>query len=366
MIFPDSVLQYVVRTRESVILDDASAQNAFFADSYIRGRHVRSLLCLPLIRQTALVGVLYLENNLTPCVFTPSRGAVLKLIASQAAISLENAGLYMDLRQENGDRRRAEDSLRRSETYLAEAQTLSHTGSFGWNAATGKIYWSAETFRIFELDRANPPDLARIVQRMHPEDRTMLEQVLDGARREKKGFDLHHRLLMPDGSIKHLEVVARALAPESGDLEFVGAVMDITQRKRAEEVQRVQEREREEMQRQLQQASKMEAIGRLAGGVAHDFNNILGAILGYGELAQNNLCEGSVIRRQIDQMMQAGGRGKELVDRILAFSRSGMGVRVPLHVQSIVEETLELLAGSLFPYRRTHPRDETPLRSTPL
>jgi signal transduction histidine kinase len=106
-------------------------------------------------------------------------------------------------------------------------------------------------------------------------------------------------------------------------------------------------REREEMQRQLQQAAKMEAIGRLAGGIAHDFNNILGAILGYGELAQNNLSEGSVVRRQIDQMMQAVGRGKELVDRILAFSRSGMGVRVPLHVQSIVEETLELLAASL-------------------
>ena len=122
-------------------------------------------------------------------------------------------------------------------------------------------------------------------------------------------------------------MVARALADESGDLEFVGAVMDITRRKRAEEAQRVQEREREEMQRQLQQAAKMEAIGRLAGGIAHDFNNILGAILGYGELAQNNLVEGGAVRRQIDQVMQAGARGKALVDRILAFSRSGMGER---------------------------------------
>ena len=122
--------------------------------------------------------------------------------------------------------------------------------------------------------------------------------------------------------------VARALADESGRLEFVGAVMDITQRKRAEEAQRVQEREREKMQRQLQQAAKMEAIGRLAGGIAHDFNNILGAILGYGELAQDNLAEGNAVRRQIDQVMHAGARGKELVDRILAFSRSGMGERV--------------------------------------
>src|SRR5260370_9400306 len=123
--------------------------------------------------------------------------------------------------------------------------------------------------------------------------------------------------------------------------------MDITRRKRAEEAQRVQEREREEMQRQLQQAAKMEAIGRLAGGIAQDFNNILGAILGYGELAQDNLVEGGTVRRQIDQVMQAGARGKALVDRILAFSRSSIGERVPMEVQSIVEETHELLAASL-------------------
>jgi signal transduction histidine kinase len=115
------------------------------------------------------------------------------------------------------------------------------------------------------------------------------------------------------------------------------------------------EREREEMQRQLQQAAKMEAIGRLAGGIAHDFNNILGAILGYGELAQRNL-EGRAVRRHVDQVMQAGARGKGLVERILAFSRSGLGERVPVHVQSVVEETLEILAASLLPQVRLERR----------
>src|SRR5712671_3242536 len=344
---PDSVLHYVLRTQESLILDDASAQNAFSADEYIRHNRVRSVLCLPLIKQATLIGVLYLENNLTPRVFTPARSAVLKLIASQAAISLENAYLYTDLQQENSERRRAEEALRRSEAYLAQAQTVSNTGSFGWNASSGAIYWSAETFRIFEFDPANPPELARIIQQTHPEDRAFLEQTLDRARHEKKDFDLEHRLLMRDGSIKHLQVVARALADESGALEFVGAVMDITRRKRAQETQRMQEREREELQRQLQQAAKMEAIGRLAGGIAHDFNNILGAILGYGEMAQKTLGEGNGVRRYVDQVMQAGARGKGLVERILAFSRSGLGERVPVHVQSVVEETLEILTASL-------------------
>jgi signal transduction histidine kinase/CheY-like chemotaxis protein len=152
---------------------------------------------------------------------------------------------------------------------------------------------------------------------------------------------------MRDGSVKHVQVVASALTDESGDIEFVGAVMDVTRRKRAEEVQRAQEQERVEMQRQLQQAAKMEALGRLAGGIAHDFNNILGAIIGYGELAQSNQREGTPTRHQLDQVMHAGTRGKELVDRILAFSRSGIAERVPIQPQSVVEETLELLAASL-------------------
>jgi signal transduction histidine kinase/ActR/RegA family two-component response regulator len=224
---------------------------------------------------------------------------------------------------------------------------VSNTGSFGWNAVTDEIYWSAETFRIYDFDESAPPDLAQIVQRTHPEDKVLLEQKLGRARHENKDWELEYRFLMRDGSVRHLRVVARALTGESGDPEFMGAVMDITQRKRAEEAQRLQEREREEMQQQLQQAAKMEAIGRLAGGIAHDFNNILGAILGYGELAQHNLVEGGVVHHQIDQVMHAGMRGKGLVDRILAFSRSGVGARVPVQVQLVVEETLELLAASL-------------------
>jgi predicted ATPase/signal transduction histidine kinase/CheY-like chemotaxis protein len=355
---PDSVLHYVIRTQESVILDDASVQNVFSADEYIRRNRLRSVLCLPLINHSVLIGVLYLENNLAPRVFTPARSAVLKLIASQAAISLENADLYTDLKKENSERQRAEEALRRSESYLAQAQVVSHTGSFGWNPVTDGIYWTAETYRIYELDPARPPDVAQIIQQTHPEDRSYFRQTLDRARHTKADYDMEFRLLIPGGSIKHILILARAVADESGDIRFIGAVMDITQRKLAEEAQQEQALEREQMQRQLQQAAKMEAIGRLAGGVAHDFNNILGAILGYGELVQNCLVEGSTGRRHIDQVMQAGTRGKGLVDRILAFSRSGIGLRVPVRVQTIVDETLELLAASLPPGVRLEKRLE--------
>ena len=107
---PESVLHYVVRTQESVILDDAAAQNPFSADPYIRQHHARSILCLPLLNQAKLIGVLYLENNLAPRVFTPARIAVLKLLASQAAISLENTRLYRDLAEREAKIRRLVDA----------------------------------------------------------------------------------------------------------------------------------------------------------------------------------------------------------------------------------------------------------------
>ncbi len=129
---------------------------------------------------------------------------------------------------------RAEEALRRSEAYLAEAQRLSHTGSFGWDVSSGEIYWSRETFRIFEYEPVAkiPIDLA--VQRVHPEDRSAMQQLLDRVSRDRKDFDFEHRLLMPDGSVKYVRVVGHPSQAESGSFEFVGAVTDITERKGAE------------------------------------------------------------------------------------------------------------------------------------
>ena len=120
---PESILYYAVRTHESVVIHDALVANVFSKDKYIGRRRTRSILCLPIVTQARVLGVLYLENNLTPGAFTPDRMAVLELLASQAAISLEHAQLYADLQQENTERKRAETELRRSEASLREAQS---------------------------------------------------------------------------------------------------------------------------------------------------------------------------------------------------------------------------------------------------
>jgi formate hydrogenlyase transcriptional activator len=125
--------------------------------------------------------------------------------------------------------------LKRREAYLAEAQRLSHTGSFGWMVSTGEIFWSKETFRIFAFDPSVNPTLDLIFERVHPEDLVVVKKTIERATKDGKYFDLEHRLLMPDASVKKVRVVAQALRNESGEIEFVGAVMDITEAKQAEE-----------------------------------------------------------------------------------------------------------------------------------
>jgi PAS domain S-box-containing protein len=117
---------------------------------------------------------------------------------------------------------------------LAEAQRLSHTGSFGWRISTGEIFWSEETFRIFQYDRTTTPTVDLILQRVHPDDAASVQETVARASQDGRDFEHEYRLVMPDGAVKHVHVVAHAERDESGELEFVGAVMDATESKRAE------------------------------------------------------------------------------------------------------------------------------------
>ena len=127
---------------------------------------------------------------------------------------------------------RLSGELTRSEAYLEEAQRLSHTGSFGWRVSTGEIHWSKESFRIFGYDQSLTVTLDMVLQRTHPEDRILVQTTLDRASRDGKDFNYEYRLLMPDGLIKHVQVVAHAVRDQADQLEFIGAVMDVTESRR--------------------------------------------------------------------------------------------------------------------------------------
>ncbi|HSY66560.1 MAG TPA: PAS domain S-box protein, partial [Terriglobales bacterium] len=146
-------------------------------------------------------------------------------------LALVNAKLEVQI----AERKQAEEALQRSEDLLAQGQSISHTGSFGWNVSSGEIDWSQETYKIFGRGRAIKPTLELIFQRIHPDDRDSVQQTINRATNERANLDFEHRLLMPDGSVKYVHVLARAMEPSSGKLEYVGAVTDVSQRKQAEQ-----------------------------------------------------------------------------------------------------------------------------------
>jgi PAS domain S-box-containing protein len=183
---------------------------------------------------------------------------LLRVAANQAAIGLQEArrsdeqkrvaeALEQRVAERTSQLSAVNEELRRSQAYLAEAQRLSHTGNFGWSVSTGEILWSEETYRIFQYDRTTKPTVELVLQRVHPEDLVFVKQTIERAARDTRDFDHKYRLLLPDGSVKHVHVVAHASSDELGSIEFVGAVMDVTVAKQAEDKIRQSEAELRQM-----------------------------------------------------------------------------------------------------------------------
>jgi formate hydrogenlyase transcriptional activator len=188
--------------------------------------------------------ILYVMFSLLMGWFSASRRHAEQLL-TEARDNLEHrvAERTGELVRANSELEDTQVALRSREAYLAQAQRLSQTGSFGWRPSTGEILWSQETFRIFEYDRTTKPTVELVLLRVHPEDTALVKETIERASQDGKDFDVEHRLLMPDGPVKYVRIVAHALRDESGSIEFVGAVTDITAAKQAEDKIRQNERE---------------------------------------------------------------------------------------------------------------------------
>jgi PAS domain S-box-containing protein len=251
------------------------------------------------------------------------------------------AGLLRQLRRvESGER-----ALRESEERYALAMEGANEGHWDWDVATDRLFLSPKMKMLGgqSADSAITTRTAWLAQVLiHPDDRPRFDAALrDHFDARTPRYECEYRVRQPGGEWCWVLARGRCLRDATGKpYRFVGSALDITAEKQAQA-------DKEHLEAQLRQSQKMEAVGTLAGGIAHDFNNILGAILGYGEMAQQHATAGSAMRRYLDNVMRAAGRAKALVDRILGFSRMGLGERVPVNVQSVIEETLELLAASL-------------------
>jgi PAS domain S-box-containing protein len=249
-----------------------------------------------------------------------------------------------------------ERALRQSEGRYALAMEGANEGHFDWDFEQGPSFVSPQ-MKLLHGRSVDAPVTTRdawvATLDIHPDDAARYQAaVRDHFEGRSDHYEAEYRVRHPDGQWHWIQARGRCVRDEFGKvLRFVGSAIDISARKNAEA-------EKERLEMQLRQSQKMEAMGTLAGGIAHDFNNILGAILGYGELAQKAAPEDGMVRRYLDHVMHAGGRAKALVERILAFSRSGVGERGPINVQAVIAETLELLAASLTPGVRLNKRLE--------
>jgi PAS domain S-box-containing protein len=329
---PESVLHYLIRTRKSVILDDALAQNPFSADEYIGQKHPRSVLCLPLVKQSKLIGVLYLENKLASHVFTPARISVLELLASQAAISLENARLYSDLAEREARIRRLVDSNiigimigdARGRVIEANEAFLHMLGYSREDLTSGRVWWTKLT----------PAEWA-------PADQDALAQM--SATGSCKPFE--KEFFRKDGSRVPI-LVGGAFFERKPD-EGVVFVIDMTDRKRAEEKLRASEQRLLNAQMELAHVTRVTTLGELTASISHEVSQPLAAVVNAASACLRWLDGGTPnldeARHAVDWVIKEGHRASEVIRRVRALANKTDIEKVPLDLNDVVKEVIALV-----------------------
>src|ERR1700756_1595004 len=180
---------------------------------------------------------------------------------ARSALQVRGAERTNELTKANEDLKTAQAELQRRWQYLAEAQRLSHSGTFGWKVSSGELVWSDETYTILGLTRETNPTLDLVFDRIHPEDRDRLQQLRDRAAQNGMDLEVEHRILLPDGAIRYVHAVAHAGRDSSGNLEYMGVVTDITERKLAEEEREALSRDLQESKAWLEEAQRVAHLG---------------------------------------------------------------------------------------------------------
>ncbi|MGY2909008.1 PAS domain S-box-containing protein [Bradyrhizobium sp. URHC0002] len=322
---PKSVFHYVLRTKESVLLHDASSQNSFSADGYIRDRRPRSVLCLPILKQTRLTGVLYLENNLATAAFTPARMVVLTLLASQAAISIENASLYRELAEREARIRR-----------LVDANII---GIFFWDVQDRIVEANDAFLRMVGLDRKNLVSNGVRCMDLTPTDWYEHQPQLK-ERGSLQPFETE--LFREDGSL--VPVLIGVATLEQGGYQGVAFVLDLTERKRAADALGA-------LQTDLAHANRVATMGQLAGSIAHELNQPIGAVRNNAHAALRFLTANPPnmpeVKEALECLVGETYRAGDIIGRIRDQIKKAPPRIESMDLNKAVEEVLALVRGEL-------------------
>jgi PAS domain S-box-containing protein len=274
------------------------------------------------------------------------------IAASRWSVQKDDIGKLVATLETNNDiteRKRTEEALRRTQaTYLAEAQQLSRTGSFGWNPVSGEIYWSDEGFRIFGFDAQHKPTISALLSRVHPDDLPQVQEVIRRAETTRQGFDVEYRLQFPDETVKYVHLVAKRMESAAGGVEFIGAVMDIS-------AIRVAQLELNTARGELAHVMRVNSLGELTASIAHEVNQSLGAVVANAEACLSWLgrepAELDEARVAVERIVRDGHRAGEVIRRVRALAKKADVQMAPISINEIVDEAVSLVQHEALRYK---------------
>ena len=319
-----------MKTRRGLLVQPAHAEEIreSFPNLYETFKAgLRSTLGVPLISMDEVIGSMTFRSKELHA-YGERELRLAERIGMQIAGAIANARMFTNLAA-------AEQSQQQSQKELKAAQRIAHLGNWKWHIQAGRIELSEELYHIIGIDRDQfAGNLSEFVKQfVHPDDQPALERSIHAAKNGRKTGPAEYRILWPDQSLHRIWIEAGELTLDNnGDPDVLaGIVLDITERRRMEETQRM-------LQERLRQAEKMEALGTLAGGVAHDLNNVLGIVVGYSEILMERLERTSSIRRDLAKIMEGGTRAAAIVQDLLTLARRGVQTRNVINLNTTVRE----------------------------
>jgi PAS domain S-box-containing protein len=331
-LIPQSILNYVQRTQEVVILDNATTSNLFSDDQYIIRNQPKSVLCLPIAHQSKLIGILYLENNLAPGAFTQEQLSALEILSTQIAISLENAQLYQDLTE--------------SREQLNLALHSGQIGVWSWDIVNNQVEWDDQLYQVFGVSRETfNCTLEAVMNCIHPDDRNYFTQSLSQTLAEGVEHNLEYRVVFPDGSIHYIAARGRPFFNETGQpIRIRGIVLDTTERRLTEE-RRLQLLQEQAARAEAESANRIK--DEFLAVLSHELRSPLNPILGWARLLRTQKLNEAKTAQALETIERNAKLQSELIEDLLDVSRILQGKlslnKIPVNLATTIQAAIEIV-----------------------